>query len=226
MIGYFFYQGLLLGSPPPQPIELNPIQVEIHFAAHQPMGPVGVHQVGVTQKGDRSGLCCPAQVNHRSPGLGLKIQGPVQREGEPLGSRLPATGGPSSMSSGDVAFLAFPQILQGGVMEPAPDLTLPQTVEVLNGGLEPYFPRRDEHHRYSQAQTQSSDRAKDNGVLVGSLEEGIVVKLGVIGQLHFLSVLLEKPPYPGRRHIFSDKSRCQSPQQGGAVEHVGLNPVL
>jgi len=120
---------------PAQFIKLFAVSGEINLTAHQAMRPVRVNGIGVSQQGDFSGICGPAQVNQRPLRGRLKVKAPVRGKGTPLGSALPSSGCARAVG-GDVAFRAFPQRLQGGVMETALYLSLPQPVELLDGGLE------------------------------------------------------------------------------------------
>ncbi len=225
MIGNLFHQGLFCGLPSSQPVEPDVVFFEVHLTAHQPPGPVRVYREVMTKEGHLSSIRGPAQINHRPLGHGLQIDHWVFRKGMSGRSGLLALGVTTAMS-GDIPIRTLLESPQAWVMVPVPDFALPQAVEPFDGRLEPRFPGWGEHHDHSQVQAQSGDRADHIGMLMGSLEDRVVVELDVVGQPHFLPVCQNRLADPLSREPLAGLGHGQSPPQRDSGHDLEYGSVL
>ena len=154
------------------------IRRQVHFATDEAVRPMPVHPKDVAQDGYLSLLGRSSQVDDLALDRLPQVEAEAFRPGLSSGQTILA-GGVLATEGVDESTRNLTQIRQAGVVEPTPDRLLPATVEVLDLGLEACLPRRGEDRGDSQEQAEPHDPTEDIGVLMGPLESGIVVELGI-----------------------------------------------
>src|SRR6516162_1849171 len=127
-------QRLLVRGTPPQGVELNPLLLDINLGTHQPMLPQWVHGKRPAQQLHLALRVAAPDKDQPPLGMGLQVQLPAAREGTPQRCRLDTCGGALPMRRHIASRLRL-HAGQGVVVEPRPDLGLPQTIEALDGRL-------------------------------------------------------------------------------------------
>lgn len=172
---------LVGGIASPESVETDALPGEIDFCADQAMGPIGVYWEDVSQETDLAFGVGATQQDDASFGECLEVEFPVLGERPARGRSLDPDGS-TTATGGDEFRRSRLQGASRGMGEAGPDLGLPAAVEVFDGGLEASLPRRREDRDQVQGQTEADDTAERIGMLVGSLEDGIVVELDIAGQ--------------------------------------------
>jgi hypothetical protein len=157
--------------------------------------------------------------------MALKVQLPPLRERATLWGRLDSS---STSVTGcfDVPCRFLPERIERIVMESIPDLGLPPAVEILDQGLKPHLPRWGEHGSDTQAQAQSHHSANDVGMLMGTLEDSVVVKLCICWKSN-LSPMADQC---FNDHFCSNRGhwegRHETAVERGGIEHFDLEAAF
>ena len=181
LIGHLVEQGLFLRCASAQLEEADLSLLEQDITTHQSAHPVRVYQEGASQQGHLTGGIGTAQENELSLGVGLQVESPAFGKG-PAGGRRFASGRRATTMGGHLLGRA---LLQGGqrrMLEAAPDFGLPQAVVVFDRGLEAGLSRGCKDRHDPQTQAQAHHPANRTGQVMGTLEEGVIVKLDLVGQ--------------------------------------------
>ena len=223
-------ERLLGWFTPAQGMETDALMGEVDLATYQAMQPMRGNAKGPTKQSDIAVLVAAAQEDHGPGQRGAQVECEARRRATPQRSCLAAGGGLSAMG-GDVTRR---DVFQGGhaaAMMSLPDLGLPKGVEPFDGILETRLARGCEHRNHPQRQAQAADAPDRIGELVSTLEDRIVVELGVAGQ-PMLAPVPEQGIHSdlgaGPRH---DPGRREGAMQADAGEHrhqraVGVLQVL
>src|SRR5574340_719278 len=131
MIGQLPKERLLIRSTPTQGDETDSVMREIQLAAHQPMQPMAIHEIGVSEHLHTTLVVTPADEDHGA------VQGAVEIEFEPLWKWPPRWSAVSAAGSfatvgGDIPCRNARQARDVGTMVALPDLTLPKCIKALN----------------------------------------------------------------------------------------------
>ena len=214
------------GITPTKSEELDLGGGPVQLASDQTIGPVSVDRKHMPQEGHLPLLGRSAPIDDLAA-YGLSEvqvkpfkQGPTCRQGVFAG-RMATPKGPDE-STRDAA-----QIPEAGMVEPIPDHLLPSTVEVLDLGLEAGLSGRGEDRGDSQKQAEPHDSTQDIGVLMGSLESGIVVELG-IGRQPVLPPVAQQAGKcgPGGRLRGLGPCLSEASMQGDGRQDVDQRPVF
>lgn len=170
--------------------ELNRALEEIDIRAHEAMSPALRNQPASAKNLDRSLVVRAPEVHDPTARVCLEIQLPAPREDPPRWRGLEAYRGAPPIGR-DVPIRTRAEGLEALVVEATPDLRLPASVEALDRGLGPRLPWRSEDGRDAERQAEAGHAANAVLELVGSLEPGVVVELGILGQADFAPVLNE-----------------------------------
>ncbi len=154
---------------------------EISLAAHQSMEPMLIDAEVFSEQMDISILVASAYKDYRAPERSAKVE---------LEPRWKAASGGGSFSSGGGLGAISRDIARGDGLQAfnivavmtSPDLALPQAVEAFDGILKARLTWWGKHRNDLQCQAQAADTSDGIGELVRSLEDRIVVKLGVSGK--------------------------------------------
>src|SRR5215831_406895 len=124
-------QRLLIRSAATQGVEANALGCQIHLGSNQTVLPPPFHSKRPTQQLHLSVRVAAAQEDQPPLRMCLQVQLPALRKAPPLRCGLDARGGTLPMR-GHIACRLGPQALHGLVMEPRPDLGLPEAIEPLD----------------------------------------------------------------------------------------------
>jgi len=202
-----------------QRVEADALMSEVHFAAHESMGPMWIDREGSAEQIDVAVCTAAAQENHGAFERGSEIKRETFREAAPSGCEFSPGGGLDSIGC-DITGGDTRQGLGIGEMVALPDLALPQRIKAFDGILEAGLARWGEYRDYSQRQTQPTDTSDSVVRLVRSLEYCGVVKLCIGGQPVTAPALkqgLQRGPSAGPLH---DPGLGQCAVQAGAGEHI------
>ena len=165
----FLEKWLVSGIASAESVEADALSGEVHFRAHQTVGPLCVHGKDVSQKAGLAFGISPSKEDDAPLWHRLEVELPVLREGPPVrgsvdpGSGAAATGRDELRGPG----------LQGTARDMGkarPDFGLPTAIEVLNGRLEPGFlgGRKDGDHLQGEAKSgHTTDRVR---IVVGTFD--------------------------------------------------------
>ena len=221
-----FEQRLLGRFAPAQAEEPDDFFVEQDLASCEPMAPAVADVTRMTQDADATLLVSTPDVDDAPTRFQLVVEAPALWKGSACGSCLDALGMPGAISS-DVPLRVSEECGKAVMMEPVPHALLPSGVEALDGGLEARFAGRSEHRHYPKSETQADDPAERVCELVGTLETGVVVELGVRGQAEQPPVFNQSLKRPnGRNGAFCGPGRRQAAVQRHSIEHVHERSVF
>src|SRR5258708_3900464 len=163
MVGRLPEERLLIRSASTQGDEADSVMDEVHLAAHQPMQPMLIHAIGVSEHMNTAVVVTPADEDHGA------VQRTVEVKFEPFGKRAArrravSTRGGFAAVSGNIPRRNARQAGDAGAMVALPDLALPKSVEALNGVLEPRLAGWSKYRNDLQCQTTAADGA--HGVAV------------------------------------------------------------
>jgi len=206
----------------PQRVEPDALSGKVYFRAHETMGPFGIDGKDMSQESSLSSGIGTAEEDDAPFRRCLEVEFPVFGERVSRWSVFDS-GGSASATCGDEFCRPRLQSTARCMSEAGPDFGLPTTVEVLDGRLEPRLLRRSEDRNHLQGQTEAAHAADGVGMVVGSLEHGVVVELDIGGQ-SMLSPVLKESFYRGFcRDCLLLPGGGQSSMEGNSVEdfHVG-----
>src|SRR5712691_2016553 len=174
-------ERLLIRSASTQSDEADSVMDEIDLAAHQPMQPMLIHEIGVSEHMNAAVFVAAADEDNGA------VQRAVEVKLEPFWKRAARRRAVSACSgftavSVNITRRNALQARDAGAMVALPDLALPKGVEALNSVLEPRLAWRGKYRNDLQCQTPATDATHGVGVVVRSLEDRVVVELGVCRQ--------------------------------------------
>jgi hypothetical protein len=181
-------EGLKRGFSASEGVEANGVGVKIDLAADEPMRPEGIDREGMSEQTDLTVIVGASEEDDLAGRVSLEARLPRMWEGLPERGGQDTLGGAGACGSdepGGVTLKGF----QGQMVEASPDLGLPAAVVAFDGGLEAGFSRWRKDRSDLQGQAQASHSAEVIGVVVGALEPGVVIELGVARQAHLSPVL-------------------------------------
>jgi hypothetical protein len=192
---------------PSQAEELNACGVKIDFGADESMRPRAVHADAVAEYGRLSSAVGASQEEdtaaERPCEVGLPTRGKRRAHGQ-IGASVGIAVGE------DVRVRLACERLDGRVLETLPDFPLPEAVVRLDAALKSLLVGRGEDGHDAELLADAGDPAEGVGDVMGTLEDGVVVELGV-GRQADLS--------PSGKHALGGKSCrdevCDGPGVGG-----------
>jgi hypothetical protein len=222
LVGDRFYQRLLLRLATPQAVETDLPHAEIDLGADEAMGPQGIDEVTPPQQLGLALLVGATQENHRPLQRTLQIQFPVAGEGCSQGSTI-ASWGRTLKHGGDEAIGMASEGNEIVVLETLPNFGLPAAVVILDGGLEARLSWRREDRHHAQLKAQTHDAAERVGPLMGTLEDGVVVKLSVAGQAVLAPIgnQCDHRSFRGPRR--AEPTAAQAAVQAHGIEHHDID---
>lgn len=209
-----------------QGVKVDPVVVEIHGGAQDAALPVGGGQPFVSQHVDEAFLVAAADEDD------LAANGFVGIEVEVLGELASFGGGFAARGAGvedggDVASRALAQLFEAAVMKARPDTLLPPAIEAFDAVLKAVFARWREDGDDAQGQAQPRDASDGVGAVVGTLEDGVVVKVRVGRQPMGLPVLDQAlDDVDGQDMVFKGPALGQAAEERDGVEHLDRGAVL
>jgi hypothetical protein len=198
---------------------------QLHFDTHVAMHPVPIGLPAVTQAGDPSVLIGAADVDHRSPKRPTSVEAEVFRH-RPTGRGGVDAGRGAGPQRLDKTGRAFFELIQIGVMKTTPDLTLPAAVEGLDLSLEPLLTWRGEDRDHAELQAQADNASEAVGPLMGSLEDQVVVELGIGGKAMMPPVIKQRLDHGFGGDCRFRPALGQSAMQAHGIEHGYLPAAL
>ena len=202
LVGSFAQQRLLIWLPPTQRVEMNPLIIQIHLAADEPMSPLPIHFKAASEQISPPTFIGTSQKDKSPTRVSLQIQPEAFRKGSPRWSRF-QPGRDSLPIRPDILNGLALECSQRLVLESRPDFDLPSTIEALNRGLKSSLAWRRKHGHYIQTQAQPHNRTDHVPVLMRSLENGVVVKLCKLRQPHLPPMSYQRFPSQASVHAFS-----------------------
>ena len=169
---------LPVGVPPTKGEELDLAGGQVQLASDQTVGPVSVDRKCMAQEGHFPLVGRSSQIDDLAAYGLSEVQAKTVGQGPTCGQGIFASAMAASEGQ-DESTRDAAQIPEAGMVEPIPDHLLPSAIEVLDLGLEAGLSGRGEDGSDSQKQAESHDPTQDIRVLMGSLESGIVVELGI-----------------------------------------------
>lgn len=168
-------------------VEADEVGVQVDLTADESVCPERIEREAVSEQVKRAGLIGAAQEDDLAAGMERQIRLPRLREGRSWWGSIDSKG---STGTAGLDVLGGPDLEgeQRVMLEARPDLCLPAAVIALDGGLEARLARRSKDRGDLESEAESDDAADGVGVLVGALEAGVVVELGVGGQADVLPV--------------------------------------
>src|SRR5216684_3936105 len=129
-------ERLLIRRAPTQSDEADLVMDEINLAAHQPMQPMFIYEIGVSEHMNAAVFVTAADEDHGA------VQRSVEVKLEPFWKRTARRSAVSARRgftavSGNITCRNTLQARDVGAMVALPDLALPKGVEALNSVLEP-----------------------------------------------------------------------------------------
>jgi len=205
------------GLPSSQRVELDSLGTEIDFTAYQTMDPERIDVEESAQEAHGSSIARSTQVDDPPKGRSLEVKPPPLGKWPPIWSGFDAKGCTMARSR-HIALGPLSQVPERAIMEACPDLGLPSAVVGFDSRLEPRFSRGNEDGHNPQGKTRAHDAPDDVTMMMGSLETGIVVELGVCRQSDLAPVF-----HQARSRRLGGDGRIgprdrQSPVQGDPVE--------
>ena len=178
----------MFGFPPSQGEEPDPVMVKVEFSSHEPVTPAPSDRERPPENLGSARRVGSSQEEDVSP------EGVVERR---QGSRGKRPSGGSRIDSKSVSLVQGTEELVGatsesyqlGMVEAIPDGPFPTAVERLDRRLKSGFSRRREHRGDAEAEAPTNHATKDLREVVGSLEAGVVVELGVMGQTYIAPMI-------------------------------------
>lgn len=211
-------QRLVLRFATPQALEANRALGEIDLGAHEAMGPQRIDQVTPSQQFGLALLVGAAQEDHHPLQRPLQIEFPVRGEGRPRRGAVAPRRQALAHRSDEAVGMAR-QRLEMVVLETLPNLGLPAAVVVLDGRLETSLSGRREDRDDAPLQAQAEDAAERVGPLMGPLEDGVVVELGIAGQALLPPVGDQRGDRGFRCPRRADPTAAEAPVKAHGVEH-------
>jgi hypothetical protein len=187
LVGDLSEQGLKRGFAASEGVEADGVGVEIDLAADKAVRPERVDGESMAEQADLTVIVGASEEDDLAGGVSLKALLPGVWEGLSERGRQDTFGGAGACGSDELGGLTL-KGLEGAMVEAAPDLGLPAAVIAFDGGLEAGFSRWSKDRSNLQGEAQAGDTAEVIGVLVGTLEPGVVIELGVAGQAHLAPV--------------------------------------
>ena len=195
-VGMAAEKGLAVGFAASQGVEVDLFVVQIDGGADEAVLPVPVGDEVVPKDGGDSLFVRATDEDD------LAMRPPCEIKAEVAG-HFPAGGGGLSacgagvVDRGDVACRALAQCPDASMMKPGPDLCLPAGVVAFDGVLEALLGGWSEDGDDAKGKTQAGDASQGVGKLVGALEDGIIVEVGVGWQAVCSPVLEEGIDHAG-----------------------------
>ena len=225
MVGGGFDEVVLVRFSTSESVEGDAVLIEIDVAANESVRPQGVHAEGASQEVDCARFGGSAEVDDFA-GQGLaEVEPPGFREWSAWRSILNAAGGPF-VGRQDETLRTLPESLQRGVMKTAPHLGLPTSVVVFDGRLKTGFARRGEDGSDAELQAESCHLAEAVFPVMGALEDGVVIELGVVGQAVDLPMFHQRSDRVFSGPQGSGKAVAQAAVKTDDREHFDLAATL
>ncbi len=171
----------------PQGVEAKGLVVQVDFATNEAVNPQRVNTKEVPEQADLAVVIGASQENDSAHRRSLKILLPGAGEWPTRRSGQNAFGGTSSGGGDELGGLVLERF-QGVEMEASPNLGLPAAVVAFDGGLETGFARRREDRSHLQGEADAGNTTEVIGVVMSTLEPGVVVELSVTGQTDLMPV--------------------------------------
>ena len=181
LVGGGFDEGVVVRLSTPETVEGDTVLIEIDVAANESVWPQGVDAEGASQEVNCACFGGSAEVDD------FAVQGLAEVEPPGFGERsawrsiLNAAGG-ALVGRQDETLRTLSESFQRGVMKATPHLGLPATVVVFDGRLKTSFAGWGEDGSDAELQAESRHLIEAVFPVMGALEDGVVVELGVVGQ--------------------------------------------
>lgn len=169
------------GFAAPEGVEAKDVGVQIDFATNEAVSPERVNRKDMPEQTDVAVFIGASKEDKSALGRRLKILLPGFREGSSRRRDQGAFGATSS-GGGDEPGGLILERFKGVEVEASPDFGLPAAVVAFDGGLEARLARRREDGRDLEGEADPADAPEVVGVMMGTLEPGVVVELCVSGQ--------------------------------------------
>jgi hypothetical protein len=218
-------EGLKGGFAASEGVKANGVGVEIDFAADESVRPERVDGESMSQQSDLAVIVGASEEDDLACGVSLEAQLPRMWEGLPERSGQDTFGRASACGRDEPGGLTL-KGLKGQMVEAPPDLGLPATVVAFDGGLEASFSRWSKDRSYLQGQAQASNTTEVIGVVVGALEPGVVIELGVARQADLAPVLDQGEVSQSCRDGGSWPGGGQAAVKGDGVENLDIDSAF
>lgn len=220
-VGLFAEDGLFVGLGSAQGVETDEVVVQEDFGPDQSPYPTRIHHEGASEELDRSTIVGASQEDHSAVWMRLEIESP--RIGKESSRRSGIDAQDVSASRGeDVAYRSLLEFAQRGGLKAMDDFGLPESVEGFDGGLEAGFTRRSEDRSNAEGQAKPDDASEGIGDIMGSLEAGVVVELGISGQAVVAPVELESGKDEVGGDVAARPGRDKPAMQGDGIEGMSV----
>jgi hypothetical protein len=168
-------------------VKADSFACEIDFGTNESMRPKGINEVAMAEQFDFAPIIGATQKDNRSLERKLQVERPVIGKGSSRRSRVEAWCC-TTASSLDEALGAGSEGFEVVVLKASPDFVLPSSVVVFDGRLKAGLSRWSEDRDDIELETKADHATESIGPLMGALEEGVVVELGVIEKSVFAPV--------------------------------------
>ncbi len=215
----------MIGFSTAQSVEADVVGVEIDLTSDEAVGPERIDREGAAEQVDLTMVIGSSEKDDSAGWMSLKALLPRMREGLPEGSGQDALGGAGACGGNELGGL----ILKGpkrAMVEALPDLRLPSAVVAFDGGLEARFTRWSEDRSHLQREAQAGNTAEIIGVLVGSLEAGVVIELGIARQADLTPVVDQYEACQLGRDGGSWPRGRQAAVKGDGVKDLDINSAF
>lgn len=175
----------------PESVKADLFACEIDFGANESMRPKGINEVAMAEQFNFATIIGATQKGNRSLERELKVERPVIRKGSSRRSRVEAWCCTMARSI-DKSPGAVGQGQEVRMLKASPDFVLPSSVVALDGGLKAGLSRGCEDRGDIELETKADHTPERIGPLMGALEEGVVIELGVIRKSVFSPVRDER----------------------------------
>jgi hypothetical protein len=188
LVGELGKEGLDGGFAAPEGVEAKGFGVQIDFATNEAVNPKRVNAEEMPKQPDLAVVIGASKEDDLAHRRSLKVLMPGAREGSSRRSDQDAFGSTSS-GGGDEPGGLILERFQGVVVKASPDLGLPAAVVAFDGGLEAGLARRREDRSHLEGEADPADTTEVIGIVMSTLEPGVVVELNVTGKTELAPVL-------------------------------------
>jgi hypothetical protein len=217
-------QGLIGWIAAPQGEALNALLVELDLAANQSVCPLWIDGNAMTEQPDMAVIIGAPEIDETADQWGIKMKLPSAWKWSARGCLLGTQGVASAMRA-DIPRGMPIQVRQTGKREALPYLGLPKRVESLDGVLEPVFQGRGEDRSHSERQAKAADAADGVRKLMGALETGVVIELGIGRQTQVRPALNEATDHHAGAQLDLRPGADLAPMHGHASQYTEPLPT-
>ncbi len=212
-------QGLIGGITASQGEALNALLVELDLAAHQSVRPLRIDGNAMAEQADMAVVIGAPKIDETAGQWGIKVKLPSAWKWTPRGCLLGTQGVASAMRADILRGMPI-QVRQTGKGEALPYLGLPKRVESLDGVLEAVFQRRGEDRSHPERQAKAADAADGVRKLMGALETGVVIELGISRQTQLRPALNEATDHHAGAQLELRPGADLAPVHGDASQYT------